>query len=109
MPATPDVHFYLCEFVDMGCELPSSTAWAAAVSELHSASLGKSPTGEFGFHVTTHLGDVPVDTQLTESVLGSVLGLADEERVWPKDHPQWPARTLAKLRTAYFEETIPIS
>ncbi|KAB5533556.1 Fructosamine/Ketosamine-3-kinase [Coniochaeta sp. 2T2.1] len=41
--------------------VPSPNDWAAAVSALHLNSMGKSPTGQFGFHVTTHLANVPVD------------------------------------------------
>jgi fructosamine-3-kinase len=65
--SNPDNHFYLAEFVDMTHDLPRPADWATAVSELHVASKGKSPTGQFGFHVTTHLGNVPVDNSWNPS------------------------------------------
>ncbi len=57
----PDAHFYMCEFVDMRDRVPTPPDWAAAVSQLHLNSMGKSPNGQFGFHVTTHLSNVPVN------------------------------------------------
>ena len=104
--SNPDVHFYLCEFVDMGDELPSSTAWATAVSELHFVSMGKSPTGQFGFPVTTHLGNVPVNNSWSPSWEAfwaqQMKNLFDQEEI-----RNGPDKTLAELRTAYFEEAIP--
>lgn len=63
----PDTHFYLCEFVEMYDDLPSARDWAAAVSTLHKNSMGKSPTGQFGFHVPTHLANVPVNNTWSSS------------------------------------------
>lgn len=57
----PDIHFYLCDFVDMLDDVPSARAWAETVASLHRKSMGKSPGGKFGFDVTTHLANVPVD------------------------------------------------
>ncbi|KAI9375236.1 Fructosamine kinase-domain-containing protein [Aspergillus egyptiacus] len=53
----PGTHFYLCEYVEMYDDHPSPREWAAAVSTLHLNSMGKSPTGQFGFHVQTHLAN----------------------------------------------------
>lgn len=59
--SNPEMHFYMCEFVEMYDEVPNPEAWAEAVSSLHLNSMGKSPTAKFGFHVTTHLANVPVN------------------------------------------------
>ncbi|KAK8043927.1 hypothetical protein PG994_012765 [Apiospora phragmitis] len=56
-----DTHFYICGFVEMYDDVPTAQDWAATVSQLHLNSMGKSPTGHFGFHVTTHLANVPVN------------------------------------------------
>ncbi|KAK7962011.1 uncharacterized protein PG986_002836 [Apiospora aurea] len=57
----PDTHFYMCEFIEMYDIIPTAHDWAATVSRLHLNSMGKSPTGQFGFHVTTHLANVPIN------------------------------------------------
>jgi fructosamine-3-kinase len=63
----PDLHFYICEFVDMLDELPSPVAWGQAVAALHSRSMGKSPKRKFGFHSATHLANVPIDNSWDSS------------------------------------------
>lgn len=63
----PSVHFYLYEFVQMNDGLPGAADWASTISTLHKRSMGKSPTGQFGFHVTTHLGNIPVDNSWNSS------------------------------------------
>ncbi|KAH6631001.1 Fructosamine kinase-domain-containing protein [Chaetomium sp. MPI-SDFR-AT-0129] len=102
----PDTHFYLCEFVEMYDEIPRANDWATAVSALHLASKGKSPTGQFGFHVTTHLANVPVDNSWNSSwkafwaqQMKSLFNR--EESVNGNDE------TLEELRAAYFEKAIP--
>jgi fructosamine-3-kinase len=102
----PDTHFYLCEFVEMLGGVPDPSDWATAVSELHLASMGKSPTGQFGFHVTTHLANVPINNSWNPSWVAfwaqQMRSLFDrEEMVNGQDE------TLAELRAAYFEKAIP--
>jgi protein-ribulosamine 3-kinase len=102
----PNTHFYLCEYVEMYDEVPSANGWATAVSALHVTSKGKSPTGQFGFHVTTHLANVPVNNSWNPSWEAfwaqQMKGLFDrEESVNGRDE------TLAELRAAYFEKAIP--
>ncbi|KAI3341620.1 Fructosamine/Ketosamine-3-kinase [Ustulina deusta] len=55
----PDLHFYICDFVDMVDEVPSPVAWAEAAAALHKRS--KCPTGKFGFHCPTHVANVLID------------------------------------------------
>jgi hypothetical protein len=102
----PDTHFYLCEFVDMYDEVPSPSDWATAVSQLHLASMGKSPTGQFGFHVTTHLANVPINNSWNPSWAAfwaqQTKSLFDRE-----ESVNGPDDTLAELRAAYFEKAIP--
>ncbi|KAI0407018.1 Fructosamine kinase-domain-containing protein [Xylaria palmicola] len=56
-----DLHFYICEFVDMVDEFPGPVAWAGAAASLHRRSMDRSPTGKFGFHCTTYSAFVPID------------------------------------------------
>jgi fructosamine-3-kinase len=87
-------------------EVPNATDWATAVSQLHLASLGRSPTGQFGFHVTTHLANVPVNNTWNPSWEAfwaqQMKSLFDrEEKVNGADE------TLAGLRAAFFGTAIP--
>ncbi|KAL2842496.1 Fructosamine kinase-domain-containing protein [Aspergillus pseudodeflectus] len=53
----PDTHFFLCEFREMSDDLPDPYNFAALLSKLHQKSI--SPTGKFGFHITTYAGNLP--------------------------------------------------
>ncbi|KAL2024345.1 hypothetical protein VTK56DRAFT_8827 [Thermocarpiscus australiensis] len=104
--ADPEIHFYLCEFVEMYDDIPTPRDWAAAVSQLHFNSMGKSPTGQFGFPVSTHLANVPVDNRWNPSWEAfwaqQMKSLFDQEEAI-----HGPDEALAELRTAYFEKAIP--
>ena len=63
----PDVHFYICDFVDMLDNVPDPRSWGETIARLHQNSVGKSPCSKFGFHVTTHLANVPVDNTWNKS------------------------------------------
>lgn len=102
----PDTHFYLCEFVEMYDDLPSPHDWAATVSELHLNSMGKSPTGQFGFQVPTHLANVPVDNTWNSTWeafwVQQMKSLFDQdEQVHGSDEE------LRVLKTSYLEMAIP--
>ncbi|KAJ6001646.1 hypothetical protein N7522_006873 [Penicillium canescens] len=53
----PDIHFFLCEFREMTDDMPDPRKFAALLSTLHQKSV--SPTGKFGFHITTYAGNLP--------------------------------------------------
>lgn len=104
--SNPDIHFYLCEFVDMENDVPIPEHWAVAVSELHLNSMGKSPTGQFGFHVPTHLANVPVNNTWNSSWAvfwaQQMKGLFYEEA-----QVHEPDEELEALKTAFLERAIP--
>ena len=52
-----DTHFFLCEFREMTEDMPDPHRFAAHLSAVHQKSV--SPTGKFGFHVTTYAGNLP--------------------------------------------------
>jgi fructosamine-3-kinase len=54
-------YFFLAEFVDMSTGAPDPATFALRLSQLHGKS--KSPTGKFGFHVTTCHGPNWQDTR----------------------------------------------
>jgi protein-ribulosamine 3-kinase len=53
----PDTYFFLCEFILMSPELPDPEDFCSQLAELHRNSV--SPTGKFGFHITTCHGKFP--------------------------------------------------
>lgn len=55
----PNTWFYLCEFHDMIEELPDAGELVKIVAKVHQDSMGKSPTGKYGFAVPTHLANIP--------------------------------------------------
>ncbi|KAB5554342.1 Fructosamine/Ketosamine-3-kinase [Coniochaeta sp. 2T2.1] len=50
--------FFLTPFRDLSFDVPTPPEFAEVVAKLHTTSV--SPTGKFGFHITTYLGRVPV-------------------------------------------------
>ncbi|KAF4501431.1 bifunctional RIB2 [Fusarium agapanthi] len=53
----PDIHFFLCEFREMTEDMPDPDEFASRLSTMHQKSV--SPTGKFGFHITTYAGNLP--------------------------------------------------
>ncbi|KAI4173453.1 MAG: hypothetical protein LQ348_006584 [Seirophora lacunosa] len=60
-----NVHFFLCEFVDMTGDLPDVDTSMKMLAKLHTQS--SSPNGRYGFHVPTLHGRFPQFTEWTES------------------------------------------
>ncbi|KAF5675475.1 kinase-like domain-containing protein [Fusarium circinatum] len=52
-----DTHFFLCEFREMKEDMPGPDEFASRLSKMHHKSV--SPTGKFGFHITTYAGNLP--------------------------------------------------
>lgn len=61
----PDTHFFLCEYRDMVNEMPDPHKFGTLLAALHQDS--HSPTGKFGFHLTTYSGNLPQATEWEES------------------------------------------
>jgi fructosamine-3-kinase len=55
--AKPNTHFLICEFREMTTDMPEPNKFAALLAGVHQKS--QSPTGKFGFHVTTYAGNLP--------------------------------------------------
>ncbi|KAI0967868.1 Fructosamine kinase-domain-containing protein [Xylaria arbuscula] len=54
---SPEAYFFLSEYIDMSERMPEPTQLCSKLARLHRES--RSPTGEFGFHITTCQGRVP--------------------------------------------------
>lgn len=63
--SSPDIHFFLCEFVEMGETLPDVHDLMEGLAGLHKKGL--SPNGKYGFAVPTVQGRVPQYTMWTSS------------------------------------------
>lgn len=59
--SSEDTWFYLAEYHDMVDEVPDPRQFVSVVASIHQESMGKSPTGRFGFDVQTHLANIPSD------------------------------------------------
>jgi protein-ribulosamine 3-kinase len=59
------MHFFLSNFHEMDLGLPDVTKFTAQLAMMHRKS--KSPTGKFGFHVTTYNGNLPQVNQWTDT------------------------------------------
>jgi protein-ribulosamine 3-kinase len=62
--ADSNIHFFVCEFVDMTDDLPDVSVMAS-LAELHMK--GISPNGKYGFSVPTLQGTIPQYTEWTDS------------------------------------------
>lgn len=54
---SPDVFFFLCEYIDMDDGVSELSTFCDAVAKLHENAV--SPNGKFGFHVVTCNGNIP--------------------------------------------------
>lgn len=53
----PETYFFLSQFIDMSDRLPDPKQLCSKLAQLHLTSV--SPTGKFGFHITTCQGRIP--------------------------------------------------
>ena len=54
---SPETYFFLSQFIDMTAGLPDPDQLCSKLVQLHLTSI--SPTGKFGFHITTCQGRIP--------------------------------------------------
>ena len=105
--ASPDTHFFLMEYADMIQYVPTPDAYVAPIAALHLRSMGKSPTGKFGFPVKTRFGSLTQtnDWESSWEVFWTKLMrriLNTEEKVRGPHGPE-----LSKLLGIYFDKVLP--
>jgi fructosamine-3-kinase len=54
---SPETYFFLSQFIDMNDRVPDPNQLCSKLAKLHRSSI--SPTGKFGFHITTCQGRIP--------------------------------------------------
>ena len=104
--ALPDTYFYLCAFHDMLDDLPDIQSLSALVARIHIRSFGKSFNGQYGFHVATHLANVPNDNSWCVS-WEDWFTKAMKRMIKAEEESHGQDEELDKLTTALFEQVIP--
>ena len=104
--SSPDTHFYLCAFHKMSDSLPDIQQLGKLVAKIHMDSIGKSPNGKFGFHVTTHLANVPNDNSWSNT-WEQWYASAMRRMLQVEKGSHGPDEELETLTTALFEKVIP--
>lgn len=62
-----DVYFFICRFVELSGDIPDISDFPALLAKMHKRPESKSPTGLFGFHITSHGGRMPVPYPLSKT------------------------------------------
>lgn len=62
-----NMYYYLADFHKMIIEVPDPVQFVEVVVKLHRESFGHAPEGKFGFHVPTHLANIPVRNEREET------------------------------------------
>ncbi|KAI9708011.1 MAG: hypothetical protein M1812_008138 [Candelaria pacifica] len=104
MKSNSDLHFFVCDFHDMDGELPELKSFAASLAKLHRESI--SPTGKFGFHVTTYNGNIPQDVRWTNTWEECFVNGTKKDFEMEKA-ARGPSEELEALMIPLFEKVIP--
>ncbi|KAJ3532678.1 hypothetical protein NM208_g8331 [Fusarium decemcellulare] len=100
----PDIYFFLCEFREMTDDMPDPHKFATLLSKLHQKSV--SPTGKFGFHVTTYAGNLPQFTAWEDS-WETFFAKSMRQALDLEIERKGPSEELDVLSSALFETVIP--
>ncbi|KAK8034977.1 hypothetical protein PG993_009972 [Apiospora rasikravindrae] len=102
----PNMHYYICDYVDMTDDLPDPAKFGQTLAKLHLNSMEKSPTGQYGFPLTTHLAFVPNDNTWTDTwtvwFSNAMRKMLEEEE---RSHGQ--DDELDRLKESLFAKVIP--
>ena len=63
--SNPELHFFSCDFRNMDLKTPEAKIFTARLAEMHKKPV--SPNGKYGFHLTTHNGNLPQDCTWTNT------------------------------------------
>ena len=102
----PDTHFYICVFHEMLEDLPDIHGLGVFVAGLHMRSMGKSRDGKYGFHVATHLANIPNDNSWCDS-WEEWFANAMRRMLQVEDASHGPDAELKGLTDALFAKVIP--
>ena len=103
--ADPNIHFFLCEFVDMDeVTLPDPQKFARGLAILHRSTV--SPNGKYGFPVATLQGLVPQFADWTDT-WEEFFSRSFRRLVENEEKAQGPDAEMRKLEEAIFSKVIP--
>ncbi|KAL8808904.1 MAG: hypothetical protein Q9200_003908 [Gallowayella weberi] len=102
----PNSHFYLCAFIDMELRIPDPSKFCAILAEMHQNSIGHSPEGRYGFHVSTYQGNMPQNNGWTDTWEEYYIrGLKDFIKQEQAVHG--PSEELEELLVPFFKKVVP--
>lgn len=87
-------------------DLPDIRSLGALVAKVHTDSMGKSPNGQYGFPVATHLANIPNDNSWCDTWEGWFTN-AMRRMLQVEEKSHGPDPEFEKLTTALFEKVIP--
>jgi protein-ribulosamine 3-kinase len=113
--SVPETYFFISEFHDLDDEVsPNLMIFCARTAELHARSAeihhqkswNPPPEGNYGFHVTTHIGTIPKDNRWCDTweefFKRAMQRVLDEE-----ERTQGPSNERALLAAQLLEKVIP--
>ena len=100
----PSMHFFLCSFQKFSEELPDIPLFCERVAQMHLKSI--SPTGKYGFEVTTHHGNLPQHNAWNRS-WEDFFAQSLKRMLELEINTQGANDEIEKLRGPLFEKVIP--
>lgn len=102
--SNPSVHFLLMAFHDFSDDVPDLQRFCKKIAELHMKSA--SPTNQYGFHVTTHHGNLPQENTWNSS-WEDFFAKGLKHMLELEEATQGPSEEINELRGPLFEKVIP--
>lgn len=102
--SNPDIHFFICELVNMTDEIPEIQAFVRLLAELHTR--GISPDGKYGFEVPTYKGTIPQYTKWHDT-WEEAFHHSMKWFVYTEEKSQGPDDEMRELCNGLFEKVIP--
>lgn len=100
----PNIHFFLCSFVEMSDDIPDPHKLCAMLAELHRKAI--SPNGKYGFHTITGVAAVPQKVDWKDSWEAFFTELL-KETLDAEEKSQGSDPEMTKLKEAIFAKVIP--
>ena len=100
----PNIHFSICELVNMTDDVPEIQAFCRSLAQLHQK--GVSPNGKFGFPVHTYKGTIPQYTEWHDTWEES-FHHSMKWFVYVEEKSQEPDEEMRELCQAIFDKVIP--
>ncbi len=102
--AHPSIHFFLCAFQDLSDDSLDIAKFCEKVAQMHLKSV--SPTGQYGFHVTTHHGNLPQNNKWNDS-WESFFAEGLKSMFELEEQTQGTSSAIEELRGPLFGKVIP--